>query len=66
MIFMVVITVFMFVATMVVVVIVMFVDESFTSALVDVEVLMLMLGLLSNSNCCYTDYTADGTEPHPF
>ena len=64
MIFKVVITVI--VATMVVVEIVMFLDESLASALVDVEVLMLMLGLLSNSNCCYTDHTADGTELHPF
>ena len=50
--------------TLVVVEILMFVDESLASAPVDVEVLMLVLGLLSNSNCCYTDHTADRTELH--
>ena len=50
--------------TLVVVEILMFVDESLASALVYIEVLMLVLGLLSNSNCCYTDHTADRTELH--
>ena len=39
-------------ATVVVVVILAFVDESFTGALTEVEVSVLVLGLLSHSNCC--------------
>ena len=63
---MILVVVMVFVATRVVVEILMFVDESLTSALVDVEVLVLVLGLLSNSNCCYTNHTADRTELHSF
>ena len=60
--------VMVFVATVVVVVVVvvMFVDESLTGTLVDVEVFVWVLGLLSYSNCCQAYHTAKRTELHPF
>ena len=55
-----------FMATMLVVVIVMFGDESLRGALVDVEVRVWALRLLSNSNRCQTNHTTERTELHTF
>ena len=61
-----VVVVIMVVATVVVLVILTFADESGCGALVDVEVCMVVLRLLTNSNCCQADDTAERTELHPF
>ena len=62
----VVMVVVVFVATVVQLVIHTFVDESRCCALVDVEVDMRVWRLLTNSNCCQADDTAERTELHPF
>ena len=62
----VVMVVFVFVATVVQLVIHTFVNESRCGALVDVEVDMGVWRLLTNSNGCQADDTAERTELHPF
>ena len=60
------VVVMVFVAIMLVVVIVMFVDESLRGALADVKVVVWVVRLLSNSNSCQANNTAERTELHPF